>query len=92
MQGRAVLWYIYRQYALSAAATHAVDFQSLMNLKFTGNLEGVFNAWNTCSLGLSPVPDPDFLHALLEPKLRDCRRLGPAFAHLDGAEPLSIAE
>ena len=38
MHGRTALWYVYRQYALSTAATHAIDFQSLMNLKFSGDL------------------------------------------------------
>ena len=56
LQGRAALWYVYRQYGLSAAATHAIDFQSLMNLKFTGDLEGVMQAWDTCILAISLVP------------------------------------
>ena len=92
MQGRAALWYVYRQYALSAAATHAIDFQSLMKLKFSGDLEVFLNAWDACLLAISQVLDPGFLYALLEPKLRDCRQLGPAFAHLDGAELLSTAD
>ena len=35
LQGRAAIWYVYRQYALSAAATHAIYFQFLINLEFT---------------------------------------------------------
>ena len=92
MHGRAALWYVYRQYVSSAAAAHAIDLQSLMNCKFSGDLEGCLHALDACLLAISPVPDPDFLYALLEPKLRDCKRLGPAVAHLDGAEPLSNAE
>ena len=34
LRGRVVLWYVNRQYNLSAAATHIIDLQSLMNLKF----------------------------------------------------------
>ena len=35
MHGRAAMRYVYRQNSLSAAATHAIDFQSLMNSKFS---------------------------------------------------------
>ena len=92
MHGRAALWYVYRRYALSAAATRAIDFQSLMNLKFSGDLQGFLHAWDACLLAISPVPGPELLYALLEPKLRDCKQLGPAFAYLDGAETLPNAE
>ena len=66
LQGRAALWYVYRQYGLSAAATHAIDLQTLMNLKFTGDLEGFLQAWDTCILGISFVPSPDLLHSLFD--------------------------
>ena len=89
LQGRAALWYVYRQYGLSAAATHAIDFQSLMNLKFTGDLEGFLQAWDTCILAISFVPSPDLLHSLFGPKLRACKQLQPAFAVLDGNDPFS---
>ena len=92
MHGRAALWYVYRQYALSAAATHALDLQTLMHLKFSGDLESFIHAWDASLLAISNVPDPDFLFSLVEPKLRECKQLGPAFAHLDGAEPISNAE
>ena len=38
LRGRVVLWYVNRQHDLSAAATHIIDLQSLMNLKFAGDL------------------------------------------------------
>ena len=82
MHGRAALWYVYRQYALRAAATHAIDIQSLIHLKCSGDLEGLLNAWDACLLALSPVPDPECLYALFDPKLRDWKQLAPAFAHL----------
>ena len=92
LQGRAALWYVYRQYGLSASATHALDFQSLMNLKFTGDLEGFLQAWDTCILAISFVTSPDLSHSLFEPKLRACKQLQQAFAVLDGNDPFSIAE
>ena len=92
LQGRAALWYVYRQYALSAAATHAIGFQSLINLKFTGDLKGFLQSWDTCILVISLVPSPDLLHSLLEPKMRECKQLQPAFAHLDGNDPFSNSE
>ena len=84
LQGRAALWYVYRKYALSAAATHAIDFQSVMNMKFTGYLDGFLRA--------SFVPSPDLLHSLFEPKLRACKQLQQAFVVLDGNDLLSNAE
>jgi hypothetical protein len=62
-----------------------------MHLKFSGDLESFIHAWDACLLAKAPVPDPDFLHSLLEPKLRECKHLGSAFAHLDGAERFSNA-
>ena len=92
LQGRAALWYVYRQYGFSAAATHAIDRQSLMNLKFTGDLEGFLQAWDICILATSIVPSPDLLHSLFEPKLRACKQLQQAFAVLDGNDLLANAE
>ena len=77
---------------MSAAATHAVDLQTLIHVKFNGDLESFIHAWDACLLAISPVTGPDFFYALLEPKLRECKQLSPAFAHLDGAEPLSNAD
>ena len=92
MHVRAALWHVYRQYALSAAATHALDLQTLMHLKFNGDLESFIHAWDATLLAISAVPGSDFLYSLLEPKLRECKQHGPAFAHLDGAEPLPNSE
>ena len=92
MPGRAALMYVYREYALSAAATHAVDLQTLMHLKFSGDVESFIHAWDACLLAILPVPEPNFLLSLLEPTLRDCKQLSPAFARLDGAEPIPNAE
>ena len=44
LRGRVVLWFVNRQYDLSATATHIIDLQSLMNLKFAGDLEGFMQA------------------------------------------------
>ena len=92
MQGRAALWHIYQQYALSAAATHAIDLQTLMALRFTGDLEGFMRAFDFCFVSMSDVPSPEFFHALLDPQLRSCKLLKPAFVHLNGGAPLPSAE
>ena len=89
---RVVLWYVNRQYDLSAAATHIIDLQSLMNLKFAGGLQCFMQAWDTLIIAISLVPSPDLLHSLFEPKLRPCKQLHPAFACLDGNELLSNAD
>ena len=39
LRGRVVLWYVNREHDLSAAAARIIDVQSLMNLKFVGDLE-----------------------------------------------------
>ena len=83
MHGRAALWYVYRQYALSAAATPALDLQTLMHLKFSGDFESFIHPWDASLLAISRVPEQDFLYSLLEPKLLECKKLGPAFAYLD---------
>ena len=41
MPGRAALMYVYRKYALGAAGPLAVDLQTLMHLKFNGDLESL---------------------------------------------------
>ena len=46
MQGRAALYHVYQKYALSAAATLAIDLQTLIALKFNGDLEGFMRAWD----------------------------------------------
>ena len=84
MPGRAALMYVYRKYALGAAGPLAVDLQTLMHLKFNGDLESFIHAWDACLLAIEAVPVPNFLLSLLEPKLRECKQLSPAFAHLDG--------
>ena len=43
-------------------------------------------------MAIDPVPYPNFVFSFLEPKLRECKQLSPAFAHLDGAEPIPNAE
>ena len=75
LRGRVVLWYVNRQYDLSAAATHIIDLQSLMNLTFAGDLEGFMQALNTFIVAISLVPSPDVLHFLFEPKLRQRKQL-----------------
>ena len=45
-----------------------------------------------CFVSMSDVPSPEFLHALLDPQLRSCKQLEPAFVHLDGGAPLPAAE
>ena len=92
MQGRAALYHVHQKYALSAAATLAIDLQTLIALKFNGDLEGFMRAWDFCILATSEVPTPDFLHAVLDPQLRNCKQLERAFAHLDGAEPLRVED
>ena len=84
--------YVYRQYALSAAATHAVNLQTLTHMKFDGDLESFIHAWDACLLAIDPVRDPNFLLFLLEPQLRECNQRSPAFPHLDGAEPIPNAD
>ena len=49
-------------------------------------------AWDSCFLSMSEVPNPEFLHALLDPQLRSFKQLEPAFVHLDGGEPLPAAD
>ena len=88
MQGRAALYHVYQKFALSAAATLAFDLQTLIALKFNGGLEGFMRAFDFYILAMSEVPTPDFLYAVLDPQLRNCKQLERAFAHLDGAEPL----
>ena len=92
LRGRVVLWYVNRQYDLSAAATHIIHFQSFLNLQFTGDLEGFMQAWDTLIIAISLFPCPDLLHSLFEPQLRPCKQLQPAFAVLDGNELLSNAD
>ena len=48
-------------------------------------------AWDALIIVISLVPSPDLWHSLFEPKLRQCKQLQPAFAVLDGNEPLSNA-
>ena len=43
-------------------------------------------ALNNLIFAISPVPSPDVLHSLFEPKLKQSKRLHPAFAVLDGNE------
>ena len=83
MPGRAALMYVYRKYALGAAGPLAVDLQTLMHLKFNGDLESFIHAWDACLLAIEAVPLPNFILSLLEPELRDCKQPSPAFAHLD---------
>ena len=45
-----------------------------------------------CFVSMSDVPSPEVLHALLDPQLCSCKRLEPAFVHLDGGAPLPAAE
>ena len=45
-------------------------------------------AWDSTILAMSDVPPPDFLHALIEPKLRACKQMDPVFTILDGNDPL----
>ena len=39
MQGRAALWHVYQKFTLNEGAALAVDYQTLMALKFHGDLE-----------------------------------------------------
>ena len=64
MPGRAALSYVYRQYALSAAATHAVDLQTLIHIQFSGDLKSFIHVWDACLLAMSPVLGPDFIYSL----------------------------
>ena len=75
--------YVYRKYAMGAAGPFAVNLQTLMHLKFKGDLESFIHAWDACLLAIEAVPLPNFILSLLEPELRDCKQPSPAFAHLD---------
>ena len=86
MQGRAALWHVYQKFKLSAGAALAVDYQTLMALKFEGNLKGFMHSWDSCVMAMSQMPSYEFLHAVLEPQLRRCKALAPAFVNLDGAD------
>ena len=44
MQGRAALWHVYQKFKLSAGAALAVDYQTLMALKFEGDLKGFMHS------------------------------------------------
>ena len=42
-------------------------------------------------MAMIQMPSYEFLHAVLEPQLRRCKALAPAFVNLDGADPDSFA-
>ena len=56
---------------MSAAATLAIDLQTLMALMLKAGLAGCMRAWDFCILAMSEVPSSDFLRALLDPQLRN---------------------
>ena len=72
---------------LSSGSALAVDSQTLMALQFEGDLEGFMHSWDSCVMAMSQMPSCEFLHAVLEPQLRRCKELAPAFVNLDGADP-----
>ena len=70
MQGRAALWHVYQKFTLNEGAALAVDYQILTTLKFHGDLEGFMHSWDSCIIAMSQAPNPELLHAVIEPQLR----------------------
>ena len=65
MQGRAALWHVYQKFRLSAGAALAVDYQTLMALKFEGDLEGFMPSLDFCVVAMFQILSYEFLHAVL---------------------------
>ena len=63
-----------------------VDLNTLINLKFAGDLESFISAWDRTLLAMRRPPEEDLLLAVLEPELRKCQSLAPEFVIYDGAD------
>ena len=44
MQGRAALWHVYQKFTLNEGAALAVDYQTLLALKFHTDFEGFIHS------------------------------------------------
>jgi hypothetical protein len=86
ISGRVALWYLIERYRLDSGQTQHIDMQSLMSLKFQGDLELFLDTYDNILDNLEEVPTEAMLHAVLVPQLRHCKGLQPDFVTYDAAD------
>ena len=87
--GRPALWIFLRRYTIDKGQSVHVDLNSLLKIEFDGDLELFLDTFDHCLLNLHVPPTEELLHAILEPQLRRCKGLAPAFLAYDAADDSS---
>ena len=76
MSGCALLWHVYQRFKLDVGAAVAIDYHTLVGLRFNGDLLGFLANYDSTIIFMA-AGDPG-------PQLRKCKVLLRVFVNIDG--------
>ena len=85
VSGRAIEYLFLQRYDMDRGQVRHVDLAALIQLQYRNDLEAYLDDVENVLLGMSKMPDPELLHAIVVPQLRKCKALEPEFVSYDRA-------